>query len=67
MDFLRPSGWAEALAMKAARPEAVPIVGGTDVMVEINLDRHRPQAVLDLTRISELLSLIHISEPTRPY
>ena len=40
--------------MKAARPEAVPIAGGTDVMVEINLDRHRPQAVLDLTRISEL-------------
>ena len=40
--------------MKAARPKAVPIAGGTDVMVEINLDRHRPEAILDLTRIAEL-------------
>lgn len=54
MDFLRPASWAEALAMKAERPEAVPIVGGTDVMVEINLDKRRPAALLDLTPIAEL-------------
>jgi len=40
--------------MKAAHPEVMPIWGGTDVMVEINLDRHRPAAIMDLTRISEL-------------
>jgi len=40
--------------MKAAHPEALPIAGGTDVMVEINFDRHRPSAFLDLTRIAEL-------------
>ncbi len=40
--------------MKLAHPEALPIAGGTDVMVEINFDRHRPAAFLDLTRISEL-------------
>jgi CO/xanthine dehydrogenase FAD-binding subunit len=40
--------------MKAANPEAMPIAGGTDVMVEINLDRHRPAALLDLTRVREL-------------
>ena len=40
--------------MKAAHPEAVPIAGGTDVMVEINLDHRRPETVMDLTRISEL-------------
>ena len=40
--------------MKAARPDALPIAGGTDVMVEINFDRHRPPAFLDLTRIVEL-------------
>ncbi len=40
--------------MKAARPDALPIAGGTDVMVEINFDRHRPPAFLDLTRIAEL-------------
>src|SRR6202140_3816366 len=54
MDFLQPTTWAEALAMKAAHPDALPIAGGTDVMVEINFDRHRPAAFLDLTRIAEL-------------
>jgi CO/xanthine dehydrogenase FAD-binding subunit len=54
MEFLQPSSWSEALAMKAAHPEAVPIAGGTDVMVEINLDHRRPETVLDLTKIAEL-------------
>ncbi|MFI5909199.1 FAD binding domain-containing protein [Dactylosporangium sp. NPDC051541] len=54
MDFLRPSTWDEALAAKAAHPDAVPIAGGTDVMVELNFDRRRPAALLDLTRVAEL-------------
>jgi CO/xanthine dehydrogenase FAD-binding subunit len=54
MDFLQPATWAEALAMKAAHPEALPIAGGTDVMVEINFDRRRPTSFIDLTRIAEL-------------
>lgn len=54
MEFLQPSTWSEALEMKSAHPEAMPIAGGTDVMVEINLDRHRPAAIIDLTRIREL-------------
>src|SRR5205814_801772 len=54
MQFLQPATWSEALAMKAANPEATPIAGGTDVMVEINLDHRRPTSILDLTRIREL-------------
>jgi CO/xanthine dehydrogenase FAD-binding subunit len=54
MEFLQPATWPEALAMKAAHPEAVPIAGGTDVMVEINFDRTRPAAIIDLTRVAEL-------------
>ena len=54
MDFLQPHTWAEALAAKAEHPGAVPIAGGTDVMVDVNFDRHRPEALLDLTRIGEL-------------
>lgn len=54
MEFLQPSTWSEALEMKSAHPEGMPIAGGTDVMVEINLDRHRPAAIIDLTRIREL-------------
>lgn len=54
MEFLQPASWTEALQMKSAHPEAMPIAGGTDVMVDINLDRHRPSAIIDLTRIGEL-------------
>ncbi|QKW34578.1 FAD binding domain-containing protein [Actinomadura sp. NAK00032] len=54
MDFLRPLTWEDALAAKAARPGARPVQGGTDVMVEINFDRDRPEALLDLTRIRAL-------------
>jgi CO/xanthine dehydrogenase FAD-binding subunit len=54
MDFLRPTTWAEALAAKADQPEAVPLQGGTDVMVEINFAVRRPVALLDLTRVAEL-------------
>lgn len=54
MDFLQPGSWAEALQLKAERPEAIPIQGGTDVMVELNFDRHRPGALLDLNPCREL-------------
>lgn len=54
MDFLAPSTWAEALAAKAERPDALPVAGGTDVMVEMNFDHRRPGALLDLTRVSDL-------------
>jgi len=54
MEFLQPATWSEALAMKAGHPDATPIAGGTDVMVEINLDHRRPASILDLTRIREL-------------
>jgi len=54
MDFLRPSTLDEALAMKTEFPDAVPIAGGTDVMVELNFDARRPPALLDLGRVAEL-------------
>ena len=54
MEFLQPQSMWEALEAKAAHPEAVPISGGTDLMVEINFDRGRPKTVLDLSRVPEL-------------
>jgi CO/xanthine dehydrogenase FAD-binding subunit len=54
VDFLQPTSLREALEAKAERPEALPIAGGTDVMVELNFDRGRPAAILDLTRAAEL-------------
>jgi CO/xanthine dehydrogenase FAD-binding subunit len=54
MDFLHAGSWDEALAVKAERPDAVPINGGTDLMVEINFGRRRPDALLDLNGVPEL-------------
>src|SRR6516225_10896891 len=56
MKFLQPRSLAEAIEAKAEHPAAVPIAGGTDVMVEINFDARRPEALLDLNRVSELSS-----------
>ncbi|MGH9056950.1 MAG: FAD binding domain-containing protein [Acidimicrobiales bacterium] len=54
MDFLQPQSWSEALAAKAEHPAAVAIAGGTDVMVEINFDRSRPETLIDLGKIRDL-------------
>src|SRR6516225_8930975 len=56
MKFLQPRSLAEAIEAKAEHPAAVPIAGGTDVMVEINFDARRPAALLDLNRVGELSS-----------
>ncbi|MDP9093853.1 MAG: FAD binding domain-containing protein [Actinomycetota bacterium] len=55
MEFISASSWSEALAAKAALPEVAPIAGGTDLMVELNFDRRRPAALLDLSGIPELM------------
>ena len=54
MEFVQPTSWREAVEAKDARPDAVPIRGGTDVMVELNFARSRPATVLDLSRVEEL-------------
>jgi CO/xanthine dehydrogenase FAD-binding subunit len=54
MEVLRPRTLAEALVLRAERPDALAIRGGTDVMVELNFDRVRPAAILDLGEVVEL-------------
>lgn len=54
MEFYSPESLREALEVKASHPEATPIFGGTDVMVDLNFDRERPGAVMDLTRVPEI-------------
>jgi CO/xanthine dehydrogenase FAD-binding subunit len=54
VDVLTPRTLDDALHMKAERPEAVPIQGGTDLMVELNFDRARPPALLNLSEVEEL-------------
>jgi len=54
MDVLSPRTLDEALRLRAEVLGAVPIEGGTDLMVDLNFDRRRPQAVLNLNEVSEL-------------
>lgn len=54
MEVLTPTTLDEALRMKAEQPDARPIQGGTDVMVELNFDRARPETMLNLNEVAEL-------------
>jgi CO/xanthine dehydrogenase FAD-binding subunit len=54
VDVFLPTSLEEALDMIAERPGAVPIAGGTDLMVALNFRRLRPEAMIDLTRLAEL-------------
>ena len=54
MDALAPRTLDEALEIRATRPEAIPIAGGTDLMVEVNARRLRPAELLDLSLVEEL-------------
>jgi len=54
VDVLTPRTLDEALRLKAERPDAVPVQGGTDVMVELNFDRARPAVLLNLNEVAEL-------------
>ncbi|HEY7603256.1 MAG TPA: FAD binding domain-containing protein [Gaiellaceae bacterium] len=54
MEVVSPTSLEEALRVKADHPAAVPIQGGTDVMVELNFDRRRPEVLVNLNEVSEL-------------
>jgi CO/xanthine dehydrogenase FAD-binding subunit len=54
MDVLTPRSLDEALRLKAEHPGAVPIAGGTDLMVELNFDRSRPAVIMNLGEVAGL-------------
>jgi xanthine dehydrogenase small subunit len=53
MNVLRPRSVREALRVYARTPDALPIVGGTDLMVAWNLGDLNDRVVLDLSRLAE--------------
>jgi CO/xanthine dehydrogenase FAD-binding subunit len=54
VDVLTPRTVEEALTLKAERPEARFIQGGTDVMVELNFAHSRPPAIVNLAELEAL-------------
>jgi CO/xanthine dehydrogenase FAD-binding subunit len=58
MEVSVPTSLAEALEMLAAWPDAVPLAGGTDLMVGINFGRERPARLLPIGNLPELAGLM---------
>jgi CO/xanthine dehydrogenase FAD-binding subunit len=54
VEVITPRSLEEALRLKAERPDARPIAGGTDLLVELNFDRTRPELILNLAEVPEL-------------
>jgi CO/xanthine dehydrogenase FAD-binding subunit len=54
VDVLTPRTLDDALAHKAEHRDALPIQGGTDVMVAVNFDHSRPATILNLNEVAEL-------------
>ena len=58
-DYLAPHSLAEALAMLSDRPEAVPLAGGTDLLVRVKEGSRAIEALLSLKRLPELRQYAH--------
>ena len=54
VEVITPRTLDEALRLKSERPDARPIAGGTDLLVELNFDRTRPETILNLAEVPEL-------------
>jgi CO/xanthine dehydrogenase FAD-binding subunit len=54
VEVLTPRSLEEALRLKAEHPEALPLQGGTDVLVWLNFDWLRPEWILNLNEVQEL-------------
>ena len=54
MEVVTPRSLDEALRLRSEHPGAVPIQGGTDLMVDLNFDRARPDVLLNLNEVPEL-------------
>ena len=58
MEVITPRTLDEALRIKSERPDARPIAGGTDLLVELNFDRTRPETILNLAEVAGAEGLV---------
>ncbi len=52
--YVRPRSLGEALEILAENPEAAPLAGGTDLLVDMKLGRRRPGILVDIRMLDEL-------------
>jgi CO/xanthine dehydrogenase FAD-binding subunit len=65
VEVITPRTLDEALRVKSEQPHARPIAGGTDLLVELNFDRTRPQTILNLAEVPELKGSVRESGSLR--
>ena len=65
-DYLAPDNLDEALAMLVRRPDATPLAGGTNVLVQIKEGHRSEHALLSLRRVSELNRLAFAEDSSGP-
>jgi CO/xanthine dehydrogenase FAD-binding subunit len=58
-EYLAPRSLAEALEMLADRPEAIPLAGGTDLLVQVKEGSRSVETLLSLKRVPELRQYGH--------
>ncbi|MFI0982803.1 FAD binding domain-containing protein [Streptomyces sp. NPDC021093] len=64
MEYLLPRDREDALRALADRPGAVPVAGGTEVMMRLNAGDEPPAALLDLSRLAGLAAWSPVGEDT---
>lgn len=59
IDYLAPGDWEEALQIKASCPDAYPLAGGTDILLQMKEGRRHVKSLLSLRRIEDAHVLRH--------
>ncbi|MFI0780972.1 FAD binding domain-containing protein [Streptomyces sp. NPDC021212] len=62
MEYLLPRDHEDALTALAERPGAVPVAGGTELMLRLNAGGEPPAALLDLSRLAGLCAWSPVEE-----
>ncbi len=57
--YLAPKNLIEALEMMSDRPEAIPLAGGTDLLVQVKEGRRPVETLLSLKRVPEVHQYTH--------
>jgi CO/xanthine dehydrogenase FAD-binding subunit len=59
INYLAPADWNEALDIKTNRPDAFPLAGGTDILLQMKEGRRRVESLISLRRVQDAHALRH--------
>ena len=59
VNYLAPADWNDALDMKTNRPDAFPLAGGTDILLQMKEGRRHVESLISLRRVQDAHALRH--------